>query len=316
MYLMDCVAQAPRHVDIHDALTDSILHLPGAGMAREDMVRTPIRYVMDDAITAMCANMVRSRQDFLSDALDIFRAPYPEFWVEWNESVREKLLSDRPAESSRSFSRDGILVKMDGTDRSGHLRIFWSNDGQTCDINPVIMHFDLDAAQPSPAGWTLEAPSEALQDIFNAVSLRFDPEWEAYYRQRASSPAHLHDLLNQAVGSAVFDFPFMLAFVFLVIAQVREIPPTDLSALNRRRVQSGKAKLLEHITLTHSMFGDAAETGPGTSVLDRAAPRLHLVRGHLVRRGDKIFWRASHFRGRECGPPLQKTIRLTLPSAA
>lgn len=317
MYLMDCIAQAPRRVEFHDGLTRRNLNLPGAGTCRDDLVKTPVRYVMDDAITALCADMVRNRQDFLSEALDIFRAPFPEFWVEWNESVRARLLADQPPASQPvACSRAGILVRMDPSERSGTLRVFWSRDGQSCDINPAILEFDLDAVQSVQAGWAMKAPNEALQGLFDTVSVRLDPEWDAYYRQRAHSPTHLRDLLAQAVGPAALDFPFMLAFVFLLMAQVREIPRTDLSALNRRRFQSGKPELLEHVALTHTMFDAATESGPGTSVFERAGPRLHLVRGHLVRRGDKIFWRSSHFRGRVCGPPLQKTIRLVLPNAA
>lgn len=317
MYLMDCIAQAPRRVEFHDGLTRRNLNLPGAGTCRDEIVKTPVRYVMDDAITALCADMVRNRQDFLSEALDIFRAPFPEFWVEWNETVRARLLADQTSASQPvACSRAGILVRMAPSERSGTLRVFWSSDGRSCDINPAILQFDLDAVQSAQAGWALKAPNEALQGLFDTVSVHLDPEWDAYYRQRAHSPTHLRDLLAQAVGPAALDFPFMLAFAFLLMAQVREIPRTDLSALNRRRVQSGKPELLEHVALTHTMFNSGTERGPGTSVFDRAGPRLHLVRGHLVRRGDKIFWRSSHFRGRVCGPPLQKTVRLVLPNAA
>ncbi|MBA3070101.1 MAG: hypothetical protein FP825_16655 [Hyphomonas sp.] len=317
MYLMDCIAQAPKRVDLHDALTGRILHLPGAGTCRDDIVNTPVRYVMDDAITALCADMVRNRQDFLSGALDILRAPFPEFWVEWNETVRARLLADQPSTSlTPACSRAGILVKMDASERSGSLRVFWSKDGQSSDINPAILEFDLDAAQSPQAGWALKAPNDSLQGLFDTVSVRLDPEWDAYYRTRSSSPVHLRNLLAEAIGPAAFDFPFMLAFVLLIMAQVREIPRTDLSALNRRRIQSGRPELLEHVALTHTMFAPATECSPGASIFDRAGPRLHLVRGHLVRRGDKVFWRTSHFRGRVSGPPLQKTIRLVLPNAA
>jgi hypothetical protein len=34
-----------------------------------------------------------------------------------------------------------------------------------------------------------------------------------------------------------------------------------------------------------------------SSGIRRRASRLHLVRGHLVRRGSQIFWRVPHLRG-------------------
>jgi hypothetical protein len=35
----------------------------------------------------------------------------------------------------------------------------------------------------------------------------------------------------------------------------------------------------------------------GAEVGCRRSPRLHHVRGHLVRREDRVFWRTPHLRG-------------------
>jgi hypothetical protein len=38
-------------------------------------------------------------------------------------------------------------------------------------------------------------------------------------------------------------------------------------------------------------------SGSGGDGMGRRGRRLHHVRGHLVRRGNKIFWRIPHLRG-------------------
>ena len=49
----------------------------------------------------------------------------------------------------------------------------------------------------------------------------------------------------------------------------------------------------------------------GFAMGDRSAPRLHLVRGHLVRRGSLLFWRRSHMRGHsDIGTIRSRTVHL------
>ena len=48
----------------------------------------------------------------------------------------------------------------------------------------------------------------------------------------------------------------------------------------------------------------------------RRASRLHHVRGHLVRRGGKIFWRVPHIRGSaRSGVIRQRTVAWIIDAA-
>jgi len=42
---------------------------------------------------------------------------------------------------------------------------------------------------------------------------------------------------------------------------------------------------------------------------ERPTPRLHFVRGYIVRRSGQTFWRTSHLRGDAAKPVISRTIR-------
>src|SRR5258708_11567691 len=70
-----------------------------------------------------------------------------------------------------------------------------------------------------------------------------------------------------------------------------------LERLNRARAKSGKAALLEQIEVFAALLPEFQSNGSNGSGASRRSPRLHHVRGHLVRRGCKLFWRVPHLRG-------------------
>ena len=62
---------------------------------------------------------------------------------------------------------------------------------------------------------------------------------------------------------------------------------------NAKRIRHGKKPLFDWHTVTIEPPKPKAEAQGGT----HASPRLHDVRGHWVKRGDKRFWRKAHQRG-------------------
>jgi hypothetical protein len=70
-----------------------------------------------------------------------------------------------------------------------------------------------------------------------------------------------------------------------------------LERLNKARARSGKAALLQQIEVFAPLLPECSSFGGNGSEPSRRSRRLHHVRGHLVRRGDKLFWRVPHLRG-------------------
>ena len=69
------------------------------------------------------------------------------------------------------------------------------------------------------------------------------------------------------------------------------------AAINRKRLAHGRSPLLDHIEVRASLDAVRDADSGGNEVAGRQSPRLHHVRGHLVRRDNRVFWRTPHLRG-------------------
>jgi hypothetical protein len=116
------------------------------------------------------------------------------------------------------------------------------------------------------------------------------------------------------LGSMGFDMPMILALFLLFAAKDGlQRRAADLERLNRARRCSGKPALLEHIEVRAPIAVDYQ--CPASLAADahrRRGPRLHHVRGHIARRGDKVFWRLPHLRGSaRLGVVRSRTVQLS-----
>ncbi len=104
-------------------------------------------------------------------------------------------------------------------------------------------------------------------------------------------------LIKDSIDSIAWDVPFVLAFLLLLSAKdATRLVPVSRTAINRKRLANGRAPLLDHIEVNASL--DAVSTGESAGKgSGRQSPRLHHVRGHLVRRENRVFWRVPHLRG-------------------
>jgi len=127
---------------------------------------------------------------------------------------------------------------------------------------------------------------------------RFERSWQDYYAKAHLTSDQAAAVTHQSLGRVAIGVPVLLAF-FLLLATRPGLPrrPLMLERLNRSRSRSGKAALLEQIEVFAPLlpeYKSACGSGSGTAHRSR---RLHHVRGHLVRRGSKLFWRVPHLRG-------------------
>ena len=68
--------------------------------------------------------------------------------------------------------------------------------------------------------------------------------------------------------------------------------------------------LFDHVELK---LGQPPSVGAAHAGGSRKFPRMHMVRGHLVRRQDSVFWRSAHIRGGAVTePPMPVTRRVRL----
>jgi len=114
------------------------------------------------------------------------------------------------------------------------------------------------------------------------------------------------------LGTMAFDMPMILALFLLFAAKDGlQRQAAELERLNRARRCSGKRALLEHIEV-RAPISAHYQRPASLAVNRRRGPRLHHVRGHIVRRGEKVFWRLPHLRGSaRLGVVRSRTVQLS-----
>lgn len=324
MRLIDQVGQSVNPLIVQRATDKEPLRLPSACDCAREVLACPVRYVLDDHLVRMCTELAFSDGHRLASCLDLIHLPDTTLWVEWNDAARQNALASArtlpgeriPRGSADSGSapdyrmyRAGVLLTATGDGRRGSFRTFWSEgDGHDPSLAPLVTHVDLDrdwgAADSLEAvfdgGWArLHDPEDPSVDaLLDCLRFRFDPAWAAYYRGSVTRADDQSQVLRGSIGTVSRDTPMLLAF-FLLLNSCSGLPQrsVDWSRLNRKRVASGRAPLLNHIEVRVPLERVPDRAPAGDDTMMRAAPIRHPVRGHLFRRGNDIKWRKKHWRG-------------------
>jgi hypothetical protein len=169
-------------------------------------------------------------------------------------------------------------------------------------------HFDLDASETSAwndiSGTSPRSFRVVDNEVADAATLRrcfwfeFEKSWGDYYDRARLSAAVREKIERHALGTVALDVPVLLAF-FLLLGTHMGLPQRvpELDRLNRSRNREGKAPLLDHTEVLAPLLPEYRATNVDLPPSGRRGPRLHHVRGHLVRRRNQLFWRVPHLRG-------------------
>ncbi len=292
-----------------------------------DAVRAcPLRLVMADDLTACATQLAYADGDRLGSCLDLLHVPAQHMWVEWIEAARRTTLQQIPDFRANGYitawRRAGVLVTADCSGRRGTIRTFWSTRQEEVLAGALISQFDLDRDIRPPVdvaavfnggavGVTIpEEPS--LDELLSHVRYTFDPAWAAYYRSAQLSHVHQCAVLHHSLGGSAFDWPMLCALFLLYSARDGlSRRQADFRRLNAARRQAGKPCLLEHLELRAALSTSMEHAARAEAVRSRRSPRLHHVRGHIARRGDKVFWKSPCLRGNSAyGVVRSRTVEL------
>lgn len=153
-----------------------------------------------------------------------------------------------------------------------------------------------------------------IDNLLQCARYRLDGSWLAYYQQAACTPAERALVIQKSLAAVAFDVPLLLALFLLVSVRddlLRE--PVQRQRVNSKRRRLGRRPLLDHLELSAPVFSPLHST-PASSGGVRRAPRLHHVRGHIVRRRNTVYWRGPHWRGHvRLGTVRSRTVWLRLP---
>ncbi len=313
MRLLDLVVAAPNALLIKLPHVAEPIALPSPSVLGPDLKETSLRYICDARVSAVCTG-IAADFGFLASCLDLLRFPATRIWFEWDEAARRG-----GGCNERAPARVGALIRTDASGRRGKAEVCWTSphaDGGV-DLSPVVIHFDFDdpsLRDSARAGGDIALEVEAQAQL-NAIlkRLRFSirPEWMDYYALQGAEASHEARVADAAV--IALDFPYTLALSLLLAAQEPvHKRPIDRAKLNRRRVRRGNAALLDHTELT-TVLGAVDDEPLEQRENDHGTARRHVVRGHLVRRNNGVFWRRTHFRGNlELGVVGPKTVKLRM----
>jgi hypothetical protein len=328
MRLIDLVAQCRRPFLVQRNNGNLTYHLRGAMELAGEVGNCPVRYILTDELARVCAGLAYSSGDRLVECLDLIRVPATSLWVEWSEAAEfaggAGFFTGQAQPQIRPGRRSGAYISSAASGRQARLCSFWS-DGEEPLASPFEAALDFDAGQLINApekdvfhgGWASVTDTDPeIANLLSCVRFRLEPSWANYYGDAARSAENRATVLRDSLGGVARGVLMALAFLLLLVSSEGvSVRPISWETLNRKRAQNGKLPLLDHLEAALALSMREI-TDPGldshTGVMGRLAPRRHHVRGHLVRRQDRIFWRRPHLRGSSLrGNILSRTVTLS-----
>jgi hypothetical protein len=330
--LLDSVAQCHTPFVVRDRTSGRVTALNNTADCAGLVARCPLRYVLSDDLTRLCGDLAYSKGARTLACADLLHVPAENLWMEWCNAPWRNALQEYgfpliPA-APQWVGRRGAWVRATPDGRRGLVRTFWSVSAADVLTSSVEAYFDFDTGiggEPEPVDGNRgvarrvfdgERPDDDL--LGRCFRFRYEQSWSEYYGSAGLSSELSCALWRYAVGTIAMDIPMLLAFL-LLLATRSGLPqrPQLFERLNLRRRQCGKAPLLEHIEVTAPVLPQYRDCQRGAPMPGRRSPRLHQVRGHLVRRGSQIFWRVPHLRGSaRSGVVRSRTVTWTFDRAA
>jgi len=324
MRLVDRIAQSCTPFIAVCKATGVQTLLSGANDYADEVANCPMRYVLSDELTRLCTALAYSKGAQTLACADLLHVPAERLWVEWAYAPWQDEL-DRygfPAAGNQfgKCGRRGAMLSASRDGRRGCVRTFWCIGDKELDVFASAMQatFDFDAAEDggscSLKGGAVRVTDGHVQRggaLGTCFSFEFEKTWADYYNRAQLSAIARQQIERHSLSTIALDIPVLLAF-FLLLNTRTGLPQerSQFERLNRSRGRRGKAPLLDHIEVFAPLTAGEIFSRYDSAPSGRRRPRLHHVRGHLVRRSNELFWRAPHLRG-HAGAGVLKTRTVT-----
>ena len=332
MNLIDSVTRCHSPFVVQDRASGRVTTLNNTADCAALIARAPLRYVLSDDLTRLCADLAYSKGADSVSCADLLHAPAETLWVEWCNGPWSHALQrygfPLVAAPAQWVGRRGAWIRSSRDGRRGLVRTFWDAPAQETLASSVEAYFDFDTppdgapqpldGRPGRAGTVIDSARSHDDILGRCFRFRYEQSWAQYYAAAGLTREVSGALWRHAVATIAMDVPMLLTF-FLLLATRNGLPqrPETFARLNRQRLQRGKLPLRDHIEVHAPLlpqYQDSLRGEPGTT---RLSPRLHHVRGHLVRRGSQIFWRVPHLRGSaRAGVVRLRTVTWTFEGAS
>jgi hypothetical protein len=313
MRLADRIAQCRTPFVVQNTKDGSSTQLNNASAFSKDIALCATRYVLSDELTRLCAALAYSKGTSTLACADLLHVPAVRVWIEWAAAPLRNELARygfKHFDDSTLSGRGGVFIQSTPQGRSGLLRTFWTNGQSEANVFASSMeaYFNFDTPEgedpevfdrrQSSSIWVSDGPIGDADILRQCFRFRFERSWQDYYERGHLTSAESAAVTHYALGTIAISIPVVLAF-FLLLSTRPGLPrrPLMLERLNQARARSGRTALLEQIEVSAPLLPEYASEAAGRSGIPRRPSRLHHVRGHLARRGSKLFWRVPHLRG-------------------
>jgi hypothetical protein len=271
------------------------------------------RYTLSDDLVSLCCALAYSKGARTLSRADLLHVPAERVWIEWCEAPWVNEIGRygfKPAPMLVKAGRRGAYIQSCPQGRRGLIKTFWANGDSDLDVLASSMeaYFDFDVEDGEepvePHGHdrssicVFDHRAGSADILRRCFRFRYERTWRDYYEKAGVSVEQKNAIARHALGTIAIDIPVLLAFL-LLLATRPGLPsrPIMLERLNQSRTKAGKAPLLDHIEVSSPLLPEYRPGGVDDSGPHRRGPRLHHVRGHLMRRGSELFWRVPHLRG-------------------
>jgi len=314
MRLADRIAQCRTPFLVESTKDGAVIQLSGAAAFSKEIAECATRYVLSDELTRLCTALAYSKGASTLACADLLHVPTERVWVEWADAPWRNELAlygfKGPADSARS-GRGGVFIQSTPRGRQGVLRTFWADDGESetnvlASSMEAYFDFDTQEGEEPEVFDRQERSSICVSDntlgdadiLRRCFRFRYERSWQDYYAKAQLTSDQAAAVAHHSLGTIAIGVPVLLAF-FLLLVTRPGLPrrPLMLERLNRARAKSGKAALLEQMEVFAPLLPEYKSARGSGSETPQRSRRLHHVRGHLVRRGSKLFWRVPHLRG-------------------
>ena len=312
MRLADRIAQCRSPFIVEDTKDGSVAQLNNAAAFAKEIAGCATRYVLSDELTRLCTALAYSKGAGKLACADLLHVPAERVWIEWTEAPWRNELARygfRSPVGAGCSGRRGVFIQSSLRGRCGLLRTFWADGESELNVLSSSMeaYFDFDTQEgEDPQVFGPQCSSICVTDgaigsvdiLRRCFRFRFERSWKDYYEKKQLTSMQATALLRHALGTIAIDIPVMLAF-FLLLATRPSLPrrPLMLERLNKARTKCGKTALLEQVEVFAPVLPQYNCKSRKNCTPSPRFRRLHHVRGHLVRRGSKLFWRVPHLRG-------------------
>jgi hypothetical protein len=276
------------------------LRLAGVGAKRSVLEACPVRYVLDDDASLRCLSEVTNTKRSFDPSNPLLRIPAPVMWLEMRGGL-----------DGLAANSVGFLIESDSSGRAGIISTYLAGDGKPAKIVVMRTVFDLDVPigmrnLPLMTSRLKHAEFRQLDPLFHHMVGEVDESWRQVIAEKNSIERQAE--LARLAQACWFALPAALIFTEMLDACALRTSQMHKASSGRSRALELRAETIpSHVEVTLTLEPDQA-CHDGAEHGLRLASRPHHVRGHLVNRGGKVFWRSSHSRCASAGDAIPKVV--------